>query len=151
MRSIEKYKIVFLSADCIEGQESRVFPEDYQSPIAAMRTLGSYSAPGSGVASFNATRSSSDSYHVFLQVHSKSLATWVCLSGQEFLLAIFLSLNGWKITKESNLRDMTPFGHFVVQLGSLLSMELSGVRKKLERVLDWGVSWMGPLAVPWPA
>lgn len=41
---------------------------------------------------------------------------------------------------ESNLRDMTPFGHFVVQLGSLLSMELGEVRKKLERVLDWGLS-----------
>lgn len=107
----EDLKILFLSADCIEGQESRVFTEDYQSALAAMRPLGSQSAPCSGGVSFNATQSSSDSCHVFLQVHSRSPAA-CCLSGQEFLLAIFLSLNGWKIAKEGNLRDMTPLWTF---------------------------------------
>lgn len=91
------------------------------------------------MASFNITQSLSDSYHVFLKVYSRSLVAR-CLSGQEFLLVVFLSLNGWKITKEGNLRDMTPFENFFVQLGSLLSLDLSGVRKNLERVLDWGVN-----------
>ncbi|KAL6038296.1 hypothetical protein STEG23_030299, partial [Scotinomys teguina] len=62
----EVHKILFLNADSIAHQEAMFFTEDYESFLAAMRFLGSQAGPGSGVVSFNATQSSSDSFYVFL-------------------------------------------------------------------------------------